>query len=746
MSILKLNFALFVTVTFLLTSFQIQANSVDIPDIPVLMGAKLINNQNQKYIAVSFENAPKWHTYWKNPGDAGLPIKLEFSQKNEIVKLQATEWPYPQRYLEQGGMWAYGYEGQYSLFYKISPEQLSKLNDKTLTIKGTWLVCKHICIPGNKSLEVKISNGLFSENNSELETTDEVLTKRLNNLPTNKDFPDNLDLVLAKNPKKSGLIIYYNYSMGLKNSLMNNINLLTPFPQVPLTYTHEELYKDKKGNIYGKMPIDWDGEYQEPPVELPTDGKFEIPYKLKFLLADPITQKVHTIEKEFSSFNLTSGEASESFLKLLKKVDLSNNAKSELKKVELIKTEEEYSFIYYLLFAFLGGFILNFMPCVLPVISLKLFGLISHSNESKSRIFKHNIFYSIGVLFSFIVLAITVILLKEAGNYVGWGFQLQSPLFVAGTIIVLFLMTLNLFGVFEIMTPGGQTLGGVELSSSYSGDFFSGVIATILSTPCSAPFLGTALTFAFSSNTFTIIIMFLMIGLGLAFPFILTAFVPSLISFFPKPGNWMNHLKKFLAVTLLLTVVWLFDVFRSQVDIQIQSYKLFFILLLILISFLLKKKINKLGWFSLILPIILFIQFTISPMQNIQDEKTNVINTKAASKNMMFGLLWEKFNEKKLQEFSRDKQLTFIDFTAKWCFTCKVNEKLVLDSDDFRDLVKQHNIKLLLADWTKRDIKIGKWLKDHGKVGVPAYFILDKNGRLHNLGETISINKIKKYF
>ena len=232
-----------------------------------------------------------------------------------------------------------------------------------------------------------------------------------------------------------------------------------------------------------------------------------------------------------------------------------------------------------------------------------------------------------------------------------------------------------------------------------------------------------------------------MIGLGLAFPFLLTAFFPKIISFFPKPGNWMNHLKKFLGLTLLLTVIWLFDIFLAQVDIKIQVYKLFFILLLTLVSFLLKKKSNKLGWFSLTLPLILFLQMSFSPMNksNISSESSLLQEKKIR------GLSWEKFSNEKLQKYLNEEHLVFIDFTAKWCFTCKINEKVVLETNEFEELVKQKNVKLLLADWTKRDEKIGKWLKDHGMAGVPAYFILDSNGKLVNLGETISLEEISNY-
>ena len=211
MNILKLHFSLFVAITFLLASFQTNANTADIPENPVLMGAKIINSQNQKYIAISFENAPKWHTYWKNPGDAGLPLKIEFYLNNKSLKLISEEWPSPHRYLEEGDMWAYGYEGNYSLFFKITPDQLTKLESKKLTIKGTWLVCKHICIPGNRTLEAIITNGSISEITTEFEISDERLVNRLKDLPTAKPFPTGLDLVLAKNPNKEGLIIYYNY-------------------------------------------------------------------------------------------------------------------------------------------------------------------------------------------------------------------------------------------------------------------------------------------------------------------------------------------------------------------------------------------------------------------------------------------------------------------------------------------------------------------------------------------------------
>ncbi len=733
----------------MLLSFPFHAFGIinDVPKDVVLMSLGSIIKDNQTYLAVSFKNHKKWHTYWKNPGDAGLPIKLKFKIGDTLLTPTPLEWPSPKRYLEEGNMWAYGYEDAYSFFFLLNNQEIELMRGKTLSVKATWLICKHICVPGQKKLTATYSNNKIKGQNPQFTISEKELLQRLENLPEAAPFPNNLDLVLAKDPdpKKLGLILYYTLNRQKKDSLLSDMNLLTPFPSAPMAFLHEDLFLDKKGNIYGKFPIDWDGEYQEPPVDLPVNGQFKKPFTIKFLYANPLSQEIQIIKKKFTSFNLTSARSSENFLKLLSKVDI--KLKKENKKtIKLMVAKDKNSFWYYLLFAFLGGMILNIMPCVLPVISLKLFGLISHSGESKSRIFYHNMIYTLGVLFTFILLAIVVIAFQKAGSFIGWGFQLQSPIFISITIVVLFSMVLNLFGLFEFRTPGGKGLGNIELSNNYFGDFFGGVIATILATPCSAPFLGTALTFAFSSSPFVIFLIFIMIGLGLSSPFILTAIFPSLISFLPRPGNWMNHVKKFLGLILALTVIWLMDIFVSQTDTTLPLIKLLIVLALILFGILFRSKINKNIFLSAAifsLPTILFLQMVNSPLQKTIFDNERI--SPLLKDKQGHGLSWEKFSKEKLQQILEKEQVVFIDFTAKWCFTCKVNERLVLNTESFSELVKQKNIKLLLGDWTNRDEKIGKWLKDHGKVGVPAYFLLDRKGQLHNLGETISISKIKKY-
>ena len=394
---------------------------------------------------------------------------------------------------------------------------------------------------------------------------------------------------------------------------------------------------------------------------------------------------------------------------------------------------------YYLALAFIGGLILNIMPCVLPVISLKLFGLVKYRNESKRRILEHNLFYTLGILSTFIIFACVILAFKSIGTQVGWGFQLQSPNFIAVMVIVLFIFALNMFGLFEFGTPGGKTLGNIQTQDDFVGDFLSGVLATILSTPCSAPFLGSALTFAFTSSTSSIFLIFIMIGIGLASPFILTGFFPSLVTFLPRPGNWMNTVKKFLGLTLILTILWLLDVYNALVDGSSHLMKLSTALVFIFAGIAILKKEKWISAVSFLIALFLFVNLSTTTVISSKDEQTALIRDKKAH-----GLNWEAWSFEKMKEHKENQQVVFIDFTAKWCFTCKINERLVLDTDEFKQFVTETNIKLLIGDWTKRDEVIGSFLRENHLVGVPAYFIQKKDGSLVSLGETVTITRIKE--
>lgn len=703
-----------------------------VPDKPVEVALQSFTVDNKAYLAISFQNFPHWHTYWKNPGDAGLAIKNQFLLNDKEIKLPEEEWPAPKRFIENGTQWAYGYEGSYTLFYRLEKSDLNRLSGKTLLLNSTWLVCKHICIPGQKQISFKMNSGkVVTQTPDLLRPLDELeLSSRFMNLPKLQQIPDYLNFKLIKGKKEKTLVISYEIKKTTDVTFLKDANLMYSFPSPPFDFQHENLIV-KETSLTGIVEINWDGEYTTPPVILPPDGKFPKPYTLRFLFNDPIQRKVIVIEKKFTNFELNESTSTPAAPTTIQ----SSPPRSAL----VVANNTTNSILYYLALAFLGGLILNIMPCVLPVISLKLFGLVKYRNESRKRILKHNFFYTLGILSTFMVFGGILLAFKSIGTQIGWGFQLQSPNFIAIMTIVLFILAFNMFGFFEFKTPGGKTLGNIQTNDGFFGDFLSGVLATILSTPCSAPFLGTALTFAFTTSTSSIFLIFMTIGLGLAFPFILTGFFPSLVSFLPRPGNWMNTVKKFLGLTLILTIVWLLDVYNALVDGSSHLIKLSMTLVFIFAGVTILKKEKLFASISFLIALFLFINLSTTTVISSKDEQTALIRDKKAR-----GLNWEAWSFDKMKEYKENQQVVFIDFTAKWCFTCKINEKLVLDTEEFKQFAILNNLKLLIGDWTKRDEVIGSFLRQNGLVGVPAYFILKKDGTLVNLGETVTIDRIRQ--
>jgi thiol:disulfide interchange protein len=724
------------------------ASDEEVPAKPVLSSIQKYVYKNQNYLAISLRHSPHWHTYWKNPGDAGLPTVVKITG----LETAELEWPTPTRYIEEGEILAYGYSGEITRFFKVA-----NLKSGEAKINAHWLVCKHVCIPGKFDQTINISvDGEITNSQNDFNVSPNLLEERIEGLPQLSSWPNNLDLNLKKGKKENRLHLYFSFNNAGGKKPRANLNLLTPFPTRPIDFKHEALYRGKSGDLFGKMPVDWDGEYEEPAVLLPQDGQFQKPIRFQFLFNDPVSEKVFIVEKTFHQFDLEGIDQADKFLSDLTYLPANKSASSK-KKIQdgpamtegqppsKANTTDQSPILYYLLMAFIGGLILNIMPCVLPVISLKLFSLVAHSDEKPESILKHNVFYTLGVLFTFFIMATIVTGFKEAGESIGWGFQLQSPRFVGLMVVFLFIFTLNLFGLFEFRTPGGKVLGDVQLKKGMSGDFMSGVLATILSTPCSAPFLGTALTFAFTAPHWSsIYIIFSMVGLGLAFPFLLTGLFPKTISFLPKPGMWMEKVKKFMGLTLILTMIWLLDVFSALVDSSLSVIKMNTALSLFFFAFYFQHSISK----SKVWRFLFFALPTLLLINLMGPSMEGNLSSKMSSKMLLQdknsqGLNWEPWSEARMKELAKEKKSVFLDFTAKWCFTCKVNEKLVIDTDGFKKLVKENNLTLLLGDWTQYDASIGEFLKKNGHVGVPAYFIQKPDGTLIKLGETITLGKIK---
>ena len=371
--------------------------------------------------------------------------------------------------------------------------------------------------------------------------------------------------------------------------------------------------------------------------------------------------------------------------------------------------EESLSLITALIFALLGGLILNLMPCVFPVISLKVLSFVSMGGSSSKKIRNHALVFTFGVIASFMAIAFAIVLLKQAGNYVGWGFQLQSPLIVGllsmvMVLISLTLITENSFG--ESLTK----LGNFERNENgYYSSFLTGVLAVVVASPCTAPFMGAALGYALIQPSGESIPIFLSLSLGFSLPYLLLAVNPKLINFLPKPGNWMITLKEFFAFPMLATAIWLFWVFSLQVD---QNLVIFLLIgwLLVALNFWIFLK----NWIKIIKVIIFGISILsmlyFSPSIENSDTKQNLIIGSATE--------WYEGIEEDLRN---KNQPYFINFTAAWCITCQSNEITAFSKDNFKDLLEKNNIEYIKADWTNRNDDITKSLKKYGRSGVPFY-------------------------
>lgn len=668
-------------------------------------------------LVVTIDHEEGWHTYWKNPGDAGLPTKFNFSLNKKPLELDASEWPIPTQYIEAGDIVTVGYSGTQHFFFS-DPKS-------ALDAHITFLICKDICIPGEARLQLPMGQQFVSSSPIRPYSA-EVLKQAEARLPKTISSPEGFDYYLTRKKGENLLTLHYSLKGFQGKKLPHKLDFLTPFLHAPFGFKRETLYTEGD-MLYGKMEIEWDGEYQEPPLTLPEDGQFANAWKLEFLINSPLSgavEKIHLTVKDFT--NATS--ALDQFYQGLTTYNSASGTSATA------AVGEDKGFFQYLLFAFLGGLILNLMPCVLPVISLKLFGLIKHRNESRRRLIAHNVSYTAGVISTFLALGVVVAAIKATGEEIGWGFQLQSPSFILVMMLILFILSLNLFGLYEFYTPGGSKLGGAQVEEGLSGDFFSGILTTILATPCSAPFLGTALTFAFTTNNVTIFIMFFMIGLGLAFPFLITAIFPGSLFFFPRPGAWMEKLKYFLGLSLLATAIWLYDVFVSLVNFDAISWRLNLLFALWFFAFFFAQKISKrkiLQFIAFAIPL----SFTVMALQNLQLRPTTVTELPVTQSS------WIPWTEEKMMNESSP---VFVDFTAEWCLTCKVNKKLVMETRAFEALREKYGFVTMRADWTKRDDRITEFLRRNGSVGVPAYFI-QKEGKLIPLGETLSIGKIESH-
>ncbi len=598
-------------------------------DFKLLFGKKSKSNPSEILLGLKVNLLPKWKIYWRNPGDAGLPPEINFNNAHNI-KLAKLLYPNPKRF-DFFGIETFGYEKKVIFPLEIILEQQEQIMSGFLELNAQ--VCSDICVPVTHKFNL---NELNLDNESKIQL--EEIIKYKNQVPRLAE--QNLKLI-SSNFEENKLNITFE----------NNLNIKP----------YDIIIEDSKGNIYSKPYYSLKKNLLNLSINLTNKNKYNFT-GLKF------TFLTNNYSYQASIKNLTT----------LKTNNVLNNIDNPLG-------------FQILLIAFIGGFILNFMPCVLPVLSLKMIQLVSLSSKSRT-VYNKKLFFNIfGILTTFFLLATITYFIKASGNLVGWGIQFQNPYFLIFMIILTSFFALNLLGIFHYFLPAKLLSILSYKREGFFGDFLTGMFLTFLATPCTAPLVGTAIGFALSGSTFEIYSVLLIMGFGLSLPLILFGLFPRMISFIPKPGNWLIIFKKLMALLLLITSLWLINVL-----VELQS------------------NTNK---------------FTET---NISDK--SIINWNIGG------------NISLPNQLVKEGKTVFIDITADWCLTCKVNKIFVIDTKEVSELFKKNNVIILRLDWTKPNEKIKQFLAFKGRYGIPfneIYSPIIPNGKI--FPEILTIKVIKEY-
>jgi thiol:disulfide interchange protein len=616
---------------------------------------------------------PNWHTYWKFPGDAGLPTEITWKLPDGW-KAGEIQWPIPLKLDEPGGIQIYGYHDEVLLLQEITPPASLKDPQVELAAEASWLVCEKICIPG--SADLKLDLPIASQNAA---ANDELFARYHRSVP--QSWPE--QKVAAPSWRREG-------------------------QQLRLTVESAALANYPSADFY-PMP-DAKVVVGHPAAERGTDGKitFRIP--------------IETADKQLSALNgvVVFGPQENGADRNAWELTASNAV--------VAAPAMSGSLMRFLLFGFIGGFILNLMPCVLPVISLKIFGFIQHAGQDRRRILRSGLAFVAGIFAWFIGLALLLVGLKAAGREITWAFQFTNPYFVLLMSAIVLVFALNLFGVFEISLPqsASRSVLGLSAKEGDAGSFFQGVFATVLATPCTAPFLGTALGFAFTQRSWTILLMFIAIAAGMASPYFLLSAQPAWLRLLPKPGPWMVRVKQVMGFLLLATLVFLLAVLGAERGTEAIIWSSCFLLALSLAcwmkgAFVTPVASARARFISVILMLVLIIG---SGWYFVGQKfaQAKLVSTAAAPQGD-----WQPFTPQLLESELKQGHAVFVDFTAAWCLTCKFNEANVLEAQAVRDAFQRRGVTKIKADWTNADPAITKILKQFGRPGVPMYVLYPGN-------------------
>lgn len=411
--------------------------------------------------------------------------------------------------------------------------------------------------------------------------------------------------------------------------------------------------------------------------------------------------------------------------------------------------------------AFAGGIVLNLMPCVLPVLSLKIFDFVQRAGNKRGRVFAHGLVFTVGTTLSFWVMAGLLLLLRRGGQGLGWGYQLQSPSFLVILCAIFFFFSLHLFGVFEVGYLFTRIQRGHE-QEGLSGSFLAGVTATLVATPCTGPFMGTAMAYAFTQSAAVSFLVFTALALGVSFPYLLLSASPGLHRYLPKPGPWMENLKQFMGFPLLATVIWLAWVFGRQTDIDAMASLLGLLLAAGISAWVLGKWMalhhpGHIRMTAALVALVIFVPSLVFTLYRVQHRipmpsfisktsgagDTNCLTPSSAqgiALRQAQAIAWEPFSPARLSALLAAGKPVFIDFTADWCLTCKVNDNVALNRAEVARRFAEKGVVALKADWTHSDPVITNALAGYGRGSIPLYvFYSGRNpGEYHILPQVLT--------
>src|SRR5437867_3890987 len=614
--------------------------------------------------------APGWHTYWKFSGDAGLPTELKWKLPAGW-KVGEIQWPIPLKTIDPGDIQTYGYENEVLLMQEITPPARIDNASVVLAADANWLVCERICIPGSATLQLELPTSTTNE-------------------PKNTDLVDRFRRLLPQSWTKQK-VATANWTrtgsdlrFSVKSATLANYPSADfyPLPQGETVVGHPRVESRSTNEIVFRVPI------------------------------------------ESANKNLSWMQG----LVVFSQRPNGNDRmawRTEAPMIASAGSVPTRGIFTFLFFGFLGGIILNLMPCVLPVISLKIFGFIQHAGQSRQKILRSGIAFAGGIFAWFIGLALLLIALKAAGREITWGgFQFTNPYFVLALSVIVLVFALNLFGVFEVSLPQPVTRNLLSTSerNDLLGSFFQGVFATVLATPCTAPFLGTALGFAFTQSAAIILAMFIAIGAGMSAPYLLLSAQPAWLRFLPRPGPWMLHVKQFMGFLLLATLLFLLYVLGAQRGLEGAIWASCFLLVISVVCWMKGAFVvptSSAAKRSVAVVLMLVLVFA-SGVYFIGDKFYSA--SVAATDSRLRGD-WQAFASDRLQAELEQGHPVFVDFTAAWCLTCKFNEANVLESQEVREAFQRRGVVKLRADWTNGDPVITKLLQQFGRPGVPLYVL-----------------------